>query len=58
MASERIVAGAPVKHAAQPVKVELWLPGVWIETYADGHEIVVTDLTSALWKYPAQGNSL
>lgn len=47
---KRIVAGAPVKHAPMPVKVELWLPGVWIETYADEREVVVADLTSALWR--------
>lgn len=47
---ERIVAGAPVKHALQPIRVELLQPGVWLETFENGREVVVCDLTSALWR--------
>lgn len=47
----RMIAGAPVKHAPQPVKIEPWLPGVWLETFANGRQVVVADLTSALWKF-------
>ena len=47
---ERMVAGAPVKHAPMPIRVEQLQRGVWLEIFATGREVIVTDLTSALWK--------
>ena len=55
----RLVAGAPVKHAPVPVKVEPLVSvhtgevcsGCVVETLSDGREVIVADLTSALWRY-------
>lgn len=54
----RMVAGAPVKHA--PVSVSLTplesvhtgavCGGCWTELRSDGSELIVCDLTSALWR--------
>jgi hypothetical protein len=46
-----MIAGAPVKHVPQPVRIEKLQSGVWRETYADGRQVIVTDLTSALWRW-------
>lgn len=55
---ERIVAGAPVKHAPVPVKLDPVVsahtgeacPGVWIETRSDGSAVMVADLSCAMWQ--------
>lgn len=47
----RMIAGAPVKHRAQPIRVEQIGVGTWLEVYASGPDIIVCDLTSPLWQH-------
>ena len=52
--NERIVAGAPVKHAPIVTEYTQLDRGVWREVRSDGSIVIVVDLTSALWTWKPQ----